>query len=305
MVLILLYVFSYLNNSRAIAGSSIFCNEHLNDVENGIKIFKYYKKNYEFQKSWNFVETIKKYSFFSPFVDLGVYDDLLHVKKAFEMRATSIVNGLGPDEIMAVAFCREGKQLGDFEYFIKKYSMLKKNILFKLFDKERVRYVFEQSMRDYDFEDIYDKIIFTLDYHQTPLQHGLTRNNSKFYPEIKRIFPFANNEFFSIIYSLPENLIYNNGIEKYFLRLFSSQFMPLYYSAKKKMPFDADYYRIIKESRDEIDGFLNAEMRKIPHFNLDISEISEIEPMDRLNLFMFVNCVKSFFDPVFHLASPF
>ncbi|MCK9225957.1 MAG: asparagine synthase-related protein [Candidatus Muirbacterium halophilum] len=286
--------FNYINNPKTIVGSSIFTNEQLEDVENGIKRFPFYKKNYEYQKSSNFIETIINYKFFSPFIDLGVYDDLIHVKKSYEMKATSLINGLGPDELMGVAYCRDIGKLQDFDYFINKYSMLKPKLLYNLFEKERVKFVFEETMKNYTFDDIKDIIHFTIDYHQIPLQHGLTRSNGKYFPTVKRIFPFSNKEFHNVILNLPDNLIYNNGIEKYFLRLYAKKILPKNYWTKKKKPFDADYYKIIKDNREDIDAFLNTKMKEISQFKQTNNDISGIEPMDRLNLFMYINCLKDF-----------
>lgn len=288
-------VFWHLRNKETTAGSSIYTRTDNSDVSRGIKFFNKFKQNIIHLEPKKYLETLREYKYFNPYICPGTIDDLFHCQAAFDSGCTSIVNGHGSDELMAAYLFEEKNDMKNVNYYMNKYSMLKLKFLTEFFEIETIWDTVENTMAPFDLKTLKGKIMWIMEFHQVPLQLSLMENNSRKVNNIKRFMPFSSRDFFKIVLSLPEDLIANNGIAEYVLRYWARNFLPVNLWAKEKKTFEVDQEKIVNSEPELVKKIFYEKYEywkkflKIQNTDKAFQEFQKLFPNEQINFLLYLS----------------
>ncbi|MFA5478708.1 MAG: asparagine synthase-related protein [Candidatus Muiribacteriota bacterium] len=275
-------------SNHPIAGVSVYMPDQKEDVEKAFEHYEVKKVFYEYPDSERYFELLQSYKFNYPFINAGFADDFFHVKNASAINATSVITGIGADEICGdYRIVKHEEKIITFQTFMEKYSFFDKEIIFSIFNNQEVKEIWENSISNFDLESTLGRIDFVVNTFFLNNQLALIWNNSELNQNIKRISPYSTSEFFNLINKLPEDFIENNNMEKYFLRKYSSKFLKGKIWAKKSKDFNVNAEKL---TSPKLKDYINHNYKKI--FNQSQLDIKKISPDEQLKMSILIKLLS-------------
>ncbi len=296
-------LFYYMKDSNPVSGTSIFSITDKTDHARGMEFFNTigdFEQNIIKLDPERYLNTVRDYSYYIPFLCPGVVDDYYHCIDSVKMGCSSIVNGLGSDEMLVSHLFMENRDFSDPDYFIEKYSMFKSNIMNLLFERKDIVETVKNTMDWFPLTTIRGKIDWMMEIRQVGMQMPLIYNNSMLLGNIPRYQPYSTRDFHDFVLSLPEKLISINRVAEYILRYWAKDFLPVNLWAKEKHPFEVDFSKVAYNDLEKtkevfFENFDNIcssfKHTSIKHFKDDFEDHSGRE---MINLILFSQMINNF-----------
>ncbi|MGM0608400.1 MAG: hypothetical protein ACQESP_08275 [Candidatus Muiribacteriota bacterium] len=244
-------VYENLKELDPFAGVSIYMPDQEKDINIALKEYNIKKVFKEKGLDYKYSNLLLNYEFKIPFINAGFADDYFHIQNACKIGASSVVSGVGADEIAGdYDFVKKATSQVEFNWFLKKFVPVSQNFLFSVFDENKVKEVFYNSISYFKFDEMKDRINFILDSFFLNNQLALMKNNNQ--EDIKRLSPYSVKEFYKGVFSLPGDLIINNNIEKYMIRKYADKSLSKKFYMKPSKDFQVDSSKLLTQESKNI-----------------------------------------------------